>query len=305
MNSKFACLISFTILLSLTISRPLYGVNIFWDGGGDGHSFSDPNNWDLSFVPGSEDRAYIRDSSNVNCTSTHTVARIFVGDTRDDDAELNLLAGADITTINTCYIGVKGGDGTINIHDGAGWSKGSGISNGLAFGRGAGSIGTLNMYGGNMSDIGFVVLGVGSMAADGVGIWNMEGGTAEIIDLNICNAEHGYDHNSVGHLQLNGGTIETYLFRMASLQGKASMDIKTGTLIINSYQLGRINTYIKNGWITAYGVGYGDFDDRYHLVVETFRKDKRLCTRITAVPEPMTLLLIAFGAVIMKVKRKL
>ena len=35
----------------------------------------------------------------------------------------------------------------------------------------------------------YIVLGVGSMAADGIGIWNMEGGTADLTYLNLCNAQ--------------------------------------------------------------------------------------------------------------------
>jgi T5SS/PEP-CTERM-associated repeat protein len=54
----------------------------------------------------------------------------------------------------------------------------------------------------------------------------------------------------IGHVYLDGGTINCGAFTMAD---NALMDITAGTLIINGDFTTAVNTYIGNGWITAYG----------------------------------------------------
>jgi hypothetical protein len=55
-------------------------------------------------------------------------------------------------------------------------------------------------------------------------------------------------------IQLDGGTISTGQFNM----GQGYMDITAGTLIINGDVTSQIDTYISNGWLTAYN-GTGVF----------------------------------------------
>ncbi len=52
-----------------------------------------------------------------------------------------------------------------------------------------------------------------------------------------------------GAIQLDGGVINAGAFFM----GNGNMDITAGTLIINGNVTGVINSYVTNGWITAYG----------------------------------------------------
>lgn len=67
----------------------------------------------------------------------------------------------------------------------------------------------------------------------------------------------------VGHVDLLGGTIHCKSFYMGNRQvgddgGIGTMDVTLGTLIVDGNEAAKIQGYIDDGWITAYG-GIGDF----------------------------------------------
>jgi len=64
-----------------------------------------------------------------------------------------------------------------------------------------------------------------------------------------------------GHVQLDGGTISCR--KLIMLTG-ATMDISSGTLIVNGDGTSTINDYINNGWLTAYS-GSGTLNVDYNV----------------------------------------
>jgi hypothetical protein len=72
-----------------------------------------------------------------------------------------------------------------------------------------------------------------------------------------------------GHVNLNGGIIITSNLHMRPEAGVGTMDVRAGTLIIDGDELSKVQGYIDNGWITAYGV-----QGTLHLDYDVTNKDK-------------------------------
>ena len=79
----------------------------------------------------------------------------------------------------------------------------------------------------------------------GIGTLNMTGGTIELSGNLVIPGQTG-----TGTVSLLGGTINASDLRMTSASG--SMDITLGTLILAGDDTTTIQTYIDDGWITAY-----------------------------------------------------
>jgi len=133
--------------------------------------------------------------------------------------------------------------GTLNVTGGTLTTSTSWI----ILGYDAGSNGTLTIDSGTVTSGTTMYVGF-----SGNGTLYMNGGT-----INVPNNRFGIARNSaasVGRVYLNGGTINCQDCNMANIAGStATMDITAGKMIINGDKTAIINTYIANGWITAYG----------------------------------------------------
>jgi T5SS/PEP-CTERM-associated repeat protein len=146
----------------------------------------------------------------------------------------------------------------------------------------SGSSGAMTIDDGTITTAGTFYAGFG-----GSGTLTINGGT-----LNVNGARFGIAYNSsaaVGHVYLNGGTINCPDFSMAKNAGAtASMDITGGKLVINGDKSGTLDTYLGNGWITGYGSAA---NVRYDYGTTNAGK-----TTVWAVPEPATICLLGLGA---------
>ncbi|MFA6426578.1 MAG: hypothetical protein WCW64_10430, partial [Phycisphaerae bacterium] len=173
---------------------------------------------------------------------------------------------------------------------------------------------TMVMNGGTLSTSQFLMLG--AYAGGGNGRLNVSGGT-----INILNASHcyvGYNGNgnltvmggtvnvgdyliigtnsgSTGHVQLDGGKVYANHFRMRYYTGSTgTMNITKGELIVTGNIVSTVNTYIANGWITAYDnpatstvyAGYNSSTNKTHIWA-----DKRVgtVTIYTSLPDPCSI----------------
>ena len=110
--------------------------------------------------------------------------------------------------------------------------------------------------------------GRGDSDSGGNGYFQMTGGTVNTQGLEIPNQWASGSGNIAGHVDLHGGTINvTGWFSMgsrisgASGGGIGSMDVGLGTLIADGDQQTKIQGYIDDGWITAFGgAGYFQLD---------------------------------------------
>jgi len=101
----------------------------------------------------------------------------------------------------------------------------------------------------------------------GLGTLNMTGGTITITN-NLLIPEMA---EGTGHVDLHGGIITTgKLVMRANADSVGTMDIMTGTLIIDGNDLSTVQEYIDKGWITAYGSDYG----RLHLDYDVTNEGK-------------------------------
>ncbi|HML74337.1 MAG TPA: hypothetical protein PKB02_07545 [Anaerohalosphaeraceae bacterium] len=129
---------------------------------------------------------------------------------------------------------------------------GSLTASALILGEGVGSSVTLNMNGGTLT--------VGALWAgnNGNGTVNMSGGvmtlTAESLYVTRFGTSKGF-----GYVHLDGGTITAPGIYMAG----GNLDITAGNLVLSGDKRTTINTYIANGWITAYG-GTGSVEVVYN-----------------------------------------
>jgi len=194
-----------------------------WDNGSGDRRWDNATNWDPNVLPTASDKAAIRASIPGPIIDSGTAA------------EAKQVVLSDWSS---------SGD-TLDITGGT-------LTTGSWFiiGYGAGNDGTFNVSGGNTTckqnlHVGFT----------GTGHMNMTAGTVTVPNNTFGIATNG----GSGHVQLDGGTISCKAF---SMQTGATMDIGGGTLIINGNAASTINTYISNGWLTAYD-GSGTLDVDY------------------------------------------
>jgi hypothetical protein len=134
--------------------------------------------------------------------------------------------------------------------------------------------------------------GVLTVGQSGVGTLHMTGGTVTAKEIYVTMWFTG----AVGHIQLDGGLLwgkENFWMGVDGMD--SSMDINGGTLKV-PYSLGStIENYIAAGKITAKGLnGLSNF-------VEA--TDGLTYTTFQAVPEPMTLSLLAIGGLLLRRKK--
>jgi len=104
--------------------------------------------------------------------------------------------------------------------------------------------GALTLQGGTLE-----VLGALNCGFKGPGTINMIDGTLLIPGT----FKIARDPGSVGHINLNGGTVSTNIFLMREKEDAVgTMDVGGGMLTINGDQISLVQEYIDNGWITTY-----------------------------------------------------
>jgi hypothetical protein len=187
------------------------------------------SNWSLGTVPGSDDKAAIRNPSIsgpiIDANTTAAVNEVVVGDWNSPSDSLTMTGGSLSTAGANPWIILgysSANNGTFTISAGT-------VTVGDTFYVGLSGTGTLNMTGGTIT------------VTNGFGIAQKPG--------------------SHGTVSLHGGTINCGTFAMTS---GATMDVTTGKLVITGNAASDISTWYKtNHWITAYG-GKGKLSCSYN-----------------------------------------
>ncbi len=226
MLRKMICLVSFVLVLSLV--GDVQAANVTWTDTTGDHLWSTPANWDSGAVPTLADRAQINTLPGPIIMNEDAVAYTmgvgFWGDGSDGGLTVN---GGTLTTASNFRIG---------------W--------------GPNTHGTLNMNGGTMTNHDVYV------GSEGSGVLNMNGGTI-IARYDFHIPKTTVSGLGTGHVNLDGGIITAGNFAMRGNAGViGTMDVTSGTLIIDGNDLSLVQGYIDNGWITAYagrggGIGGG------------------------------------------------
>ena len=216
MCRKLLCLTSFVLVLSLV--GDVSAIDTTWTDNTGDHNWFTAGNWDTGTLP-----------------------------TSDDNAIIGLLPGPTIANegavAKLVRVGYQGLIGALTVDGGTltltGWSD---------VGQGSGSTGTLNMISGSIN----ITAGGLHMGYMGDGTLNMTGGTITMSSW-LFIARHP---TCTSHVNLDGGIITAGNFRMRENAGAiGTMDVRAGTLIINTNKLSDIQGYIDDGWITAYDGG--------------------------------------------------
>lgn len=122
------------------------------------------------------------------------------------------------------------------------------VGNFLTIAQEAGTNATLTMTGGVIDAEGNISVGYG-----GTGVLDITGGNIYIgPPAGGKSLRIGVNSGSNGQVNLHGGAIITTGLTMRENGGVGTMDITTGTLIING-QWSASHSYFQNGWVTAYG----------------------------------------------------
>jgi len=204
-----------TCLISFVLPLVLFdsaSAIIFWDDGGIDHLWSTTTNWSPDTIPTIADSVSIDQPDNTHCEIQDGIT-----------AQCSTLrVGNSSFTTN---LDISGGSLTA---DGAYIGVDNSIGHGI-----------LNMSGGLFTTGGLQI------GWSGIGTLNMTGGTIELSGNLVIPGQTG-----TGTVSLLGGTINASDLRMTSASG--SMDITLGTLILAGDDTTTIQTYIDDGWITAY-----------------------------------------------------
>ncbi|HUT47018.1 MAG TPA: hypothetical protein VMX36_12085 [Sedimentisphaerales bacterium] len=204
-----------TCLVSLVL--PLVMLNsasalIFWDAEGFDDLWSTAVNWDTNTIPTRTDPVSIDYPDNMHCQIKDGITAL---------CETLRVANSGSTT----NLDISGGSLTASgAYIGVDEPTGHGI---------------LNMSGGVFST-GSLQLGWSA-----TGTLNMTGGTINLSDnLQVPGL------NGTGTVNLLGGTINASELQLTSASG--TMNITTGVLVLEGDDTATVQTYIDDGWITAY-----------------------------------------------------
>lgn len=216
-----------TFLISLVLLLVQFqnaSAQIMWSDGGPDHLWSTITNWSPQTIATAIDSVSIDGPDNTHCEIQDGIA-----------AECETLRVGN--AVDTTNLDISGGSLTaVGAYIGVDNSSGHGI---------------LNISGGLFSS------GALQIGWRGIGTLNMTGGTVELSNNLIVPGLTG-----TGTVNLNGGTINASDLRLTSDLG--SLDITTGTLILDGDDTETIQTYIDDGLLTAYK-GQGRVNVDYDL----------------------------------------
>ena len=109
----------------------------------------------------------------------------------------------------------------------------------------SGSAGDVTVDGGTL----LVQGGAFNLGYTGEGTLNMISGTLTLTNI----LKIGREPTGIGHVNLDGGVISTNNFLMREKEGSVgTLDVQSGTLIMNTDRVALVQGYIDQGWITAY-----------------------------------------------------
>ncbi len=241
MCGKLICVVSFGLTLSL-VGNALAD-DFVWDNSVGDNLWGNPENWDLNKLPDAGDAVYInwlRDPTEV-IIDTDTDAR-FESVTVSNDA--------------------VGGQGYVHLH-----MTGGTLIAGNLIRIGREQLGMFTL------DAGTVTCGAFQLGRKdpSKGVVYINGGTITV----STNTRIPRGGSQGSELHLNGGVLYTNGLVMNDpddpLSGtNGSMDIAGGVLVLTNEEdkTEQIKEYVKNGWITAYGISSGELleDGRIALV---------------------------------------
>lgn len=310
-------LIALTVFC-LLLAGNTFGAYVAWDGGGDGVSYIDGNNWANNLTPAFGDRHLLNGADDAVIYNGQIGYTDYIRLGNASTASLTVQSGAKLVLSGVAIRGPEVGSGTGTLALNGGTVDGQGVC-ALHIGySGSGSSGYYNQtagqstFGGNVifgyriddgtpgtgHPYGELNMGGGTLIGQsyligqsGDGVANITGGTVTT-NLTMTIAR---DATSSGHVQLDGGVLDVNNnFKFGA--GTGSMDIEAGTLIINYTEVeegetwaqfkARIEGYVlSSGQITGYG---------WHSGVIRDYNDRDMIATLTT-PEPATIALLGLG----------
>lgn len=278
-STKMFCVVAAVVLMT----GVSYAADAWWDAdnkpGTDG-MWSTASNWwtnaDGGMPAGGPNGDFMvgfNHSNLVVCTLNTAVSVNQIKLAEGGVGYLKIVNGGSLTTKLNEWSGIgfgAGGQGTLEIDGGSFTTVGDGGHLWIGGDAGNGAVGTVIVKGG-----GTMTVGQGGGGAQfGLG-WSGGTGNALIEDGLLWIANW---HDSL------------------SITAGSNMNITGGTVRIKGYRLDGINAMVGDGRITGYG-----FADTSHVLVNWDAAKEE--TVITAIPEPMTMLLFGLGGLAL-IKRK-
>jgi T5SS/PEP-CTERM-associated repeat protein len=243
MSKKLIYLISFVLVLGLAGNALAANYRDWDDGDPADHLWSSPANWSPDGLP-----TMIGDNGNRT--------RIESGSGKGNYPTLDATIFAvdpNGAFADRLYVGHKQGDGStakLWVTDGAKLT----IRDDLNIGHDDNSHGICYVSG---SSTVIEILDGMKVGRRGDGTLIITGGTINVGDTIEIPSNTDTASLNIGHLQLNGGTINCSKLTMRPLNsgviGTGTMDVGRGELIIAGDAKNTVEEYINNGWITAYG----------------------------------------------------
>ncbi len=279
MCKKLFSVVVFMIVLTL-VGNAL-AATYEWDGGGETNLWNVLENWEPDGLPTSADEArveepnancvidssvvaecsalYVNSNSNLEMTGGSLTMDGFLTVSDDADANSLMVISGGVANMGT----VNGTNGRLRVaYRGIGTLIVTGgelnVYDKVEVGRQTGAVGYLYLYdgtinfSGNSSDL--------EIGTNGTGYVYQYGGVFNVQD-NIKLTQNNAD--AVARLYLYGGVMTAGNLRdPEQVLGDALMDITEGMLVLPGDYTSIVNTYINNGWITAYD-GLGELNVSY------------------------------------------
>lgn len=211
---KMRILTACLIGMVMALSIQVMAADCWWDNGGIGDDWSTPANWTGNVIPTTSDRALINGSAD--------------------------LTQSGCASYHT-YIGVGSGYGSLDMSAGD-----LSVSGMLYLGYYSWDLGELDVRNYstlNVSEHFFV-------GPIGKGEFRLYDGTVNVTQSFTIGNQAATGR---GYVDLYGGTVNCNSFNMGGWGGDCLLNLAHGRLIIDGDHVAEINTYIANGWITAFG----------------------------------------------------
>jgi len=306
MFKKLALIMALVLVLA-PVSSAL--AIIYYSGGAATDSWDDSANWNLARVPTTTDLVATRGlhGSTSNVTDVDTT---------------NCVGSTLVNGYGTPAIMPSGPAHTLNVLNGGTLTLSSALQNACNSGAATGyAVGTINVYDGGKIDVGAyfnLTHPNGNPASSengGHGTLNMNGGLIDVTQGFYVSRNTAGNHYGEAHM--DGGELYAASLYMG-LHGTDppdeewvrntipdSMDFSGGVMYIKGDVQTQVEGYIDNGWITAYdGGGVVRIETDVNITSDP-NAGNGLYTKIYGeIPEPGTMLLAGFGALLLLVTRR-
>ena len=298
MFKKFASFMTLVLVLA-PVTNVLAAIT--WDAGGSDYKWDTDANWSGDTEPGAADTVYLYGPDD-------SITEVY-----KDSAACNVITNGDATNRLDHHLIIKE-NGVLTVGNYFANSCGVNAATGEITIESGGALYVCTNY--------FNLTHPNGNPANteeaNLGILNMDGGLLDIkTDFNVSRAANGNHRGEVylygGEIYANGIYMDFHSYedpqevdRWTANTTPDQIDITNGVMYIKGAEKTKIDGYVDNGWITAFGgTGIVHVQEEVSVTCDP-QAGNGAYTKVwaTPIPEPGTMLLAGFGVLVLLVSRR-